>query len=216
MQAPVRNLSGETVENIEISDSVFAVPLNEAVVHQVLVAQQANARQGTASTKSRSQVTGSTRKLYRQKGTGHARAGSITSPVRRGGGIVFGPLPRDYRQATPKKMRRLALRCVISAKLKDNEIIIVDKFGMEEPRTKQMVNALETLGVGATTLILTAGVEENVVKSARNIPGTKTLPVNLLNVVDILSFRTLLMTVDAVRKAEELWGEKEVAASASI
>ncbi len=216
MQVPVRNLSGEIVDNIEVSDSVFAVPLNEAVVHQVLVAQQANARQGTASTKTRGEVSGSTRKLYRQKGTGHARAGSIKSPLRRGGGIIFGPKPRDYRQSTPKKMRRLAIRCVLSAKLSDNEMVVLDKFGMEEPRTRQMVNALEALGVGSTALVVTSGVDENVVKSARNIPGVKTMPVNLLNVVDILSFRTLLMTLDAVRQAEELWGESEVAANASI
>ena len=208
MQVPVYNLDGEEVEKIEISDQVFGVPFNEAVVHQVMVGQLENARQGTASTKTRGEVSGSTRKLYRQKGTGSARAGSIKSPLRRGGGIIFGPKPRSYRQAVPKKMRRLALRCVLSAKVRDKELIILEELKLPEPKTKEMVRVLTALKVDSSVLIATSELEENVVKSARNLPGVKTMPASLLNVVDILSYNMLLMTVAAVRKTEELWGER--------
>ncbi|MFC1977121.1 50S ribosomal protein L4 [Chloroflexota bacterium] len=208
MQVPIYNLAGEIVEQIEISDHVFGVPFNEAVVHQVMVGQRANARQGTASTKTRGEVSGSSRKLFRQKGTGSARAGSVKSPLRRGGGIVFGPKPRSYRQAIPKKMRRLALRCVLSSKLRDKELIILEQLKLEQPRTKEMVRILAALGMNSSALIVTSEPEESVVKSARNLPGIKTTPANLLNVVDLFSYKVLLMTVAAVRKAEELWGKK--------
>jgi large subunit ribosomal protein L4 len=207
MQAPVYNLAGEVVTNIEISDKVFGVPFNESLVHQSVLRQQANARQGNASTKTRGNVSGSTRKLYKQKGTGSARAGSIKSPLRRGGGIVFGPHPRDYHQAMPKSMRRLALRCVLSAKLEDGELKILESLKLDEIKTKKMVGILDAMKVDTTTLIVTSVADTNIVKSARNLPGIKTLPANLLNVVDIISHRTLLMEVDAVRKAELLWGE---------
>ena len=207
MQAPVYNLAGEVVTNIEISDKVFGVPFNESLVHQSVLRQQANARQGNASTKTRGNVSGSTRKLYKQKGTGSARAGSIKSPLRRGGGIVFGPHPRDYHQAMPKNMRRLALRCVLSAKLEDGELKILESLKLDEIKTKKMAAILDAMKVDATTLVVTSAANANLVKSARNLPGIKTLPANLLNVVDIISHRTLLMEVDAVRKAEQLWGE---------
>ena len=207
MQAPVYNLAGEVVDNIEISDKVFGVPFNEALVHQSVLRQQANARQGNASTKTRGNVSGSTRKLYKQKGTGSARAGSIKSPLRRGGGIVFGPHPRDYHQAMPKSMRRLALRCVLSAKLEDGELKILESLKLDEIKTKKMAVILDAMKVDSTTLVVTSAADVNVVKSARNLPGIKTLPADLLNVVDIISHRTLLMEVDAVRKAEQLWGE---------
>ena len=218
MQVPVHNVNGKVVDHIEISEHVFGVPFNEAVVHQAMVSQQANARQGTSSTKTRSEVSGSSRKLYAQKHTGRSRAGSIKSPLRRGGGIVFGPKPRSYRQATPRKMRRLALRCVLSGKLRDNQLIILEQLALEQPRTKEMVSILAALGVDSSALIVTSQTEENVVKSARNLPGVMTMPASLLNVVDILSFNRLLMTVAAVRKAEELWGEKltEVGSNAPL
>ena len=207
MQAPVYNLAGEVVTNIEISDKVFGVPFNEALVHQSVLRQQANARQGNASTKTRGNVSGSTRKLYKQKGTGSARAGSIKSPLRRGGGIVFGPHPRDYHQAMPKSMRRLALRCVLSAKLEDGELKILESLKLDEIKTKKVAAILDAMKVDKTTLVVTDTGDVNLVKSARNLPGVKTLPANLLNVVDIISHNTLLMEVDAVRKAEQLWGE---------
>jgi large subunit ribosomal protein L4 len=196
------------VKHIEISDQVFAVPFNQAVVHQALVRQRANARQGTASTKTRGEVSGSSIKLFRQKHTGRARAGSRKSPLRRGGGITFGPHPRSYEQAIPKKMRRLALRCVLSAKASDGELKIVEQLKLEEPKTKEMVRILAALGVDTSALIATSEQEENVIKSARNLPRIKTTPANILNVVDILSYKMLLMTESAVRKAEQLWGER--------
>jgi large subunit ribosomal protein L4 len=195
------------VANIEISDKEFGVPFNEALVHQSVLRQQANARQGNASTKTRGNVSGSTRKLYKQKGTGSARAGSIKSPLRRGGGIVFGPHPRDYHQAMPKSMRRLALRCVLSAKLEDGELKILESLKLDEIKTKRVTAILDAMKVDKTTLVVTDTGDVNLVKSARNLPGVKTLPANLLNVVDIISHNTLLMEVDAVRKAEQLWGE---------
>jgi len=208
MQVPVYSLDGEVIKHIEVSDRVFAAPFNQAVVHQAMVRQQANARQGTASTKTRSEVSGSTKKLFRQKHTGFARAGSRRSPLRRGGGIVFGPKPRSYRQAMPKKMRQLALRCVLSAKAEAKELMVVEQLKFDEPRTKEMAQILAALGADSSALVVTREPEANVAKSARNLPGIKTMPASLLNVVDILSCRTLLMTEAAVRKAEELWGEK--------
>jgi len=207
VQIPVYNLAGEVVKHIEINDMVFAVPFNEGVVHQAMVRQRANARQGTASTKTRSEVSGSTKKLFRQKGTGNARAGSKKSPLRRGGGITFGPHPRSYWQALPKKMRRLALRCAISAKAGDGDLKVLEDLKFEEPKTKKMVQVLAALGVDSSTLIVTSEPEDSVIKSAHNLPRIKTTPANLLNVLDILSYKMLLMTEDAVRKAEQLWGD---------
>ncbi|MBI2287411.1 MAG: 50S ribosomal protein L4 [Chloroflexi bacterium] len=208
MQVPVYNLAGKELEKIEVNEQVFGVPFNQAVVHQVMVAQQANARQGTASTKNRRAVTGSTRKLFRQKGTGSGRAGSITSPLRRGGGIIFGPSPRSYRQELTKKMRRLALRCVLSAKVRDQELMVLEELNFAEPKTRQMAEVLAALGVSSSAIIVTADPEENVVKSARNLPGIKIMPASLMNVVDILSCKMILITVAAVRKAEKLWGDR--------
>ena len=209
MEVPVYSVSGQVVKHIEISDEVFAVPFNEAVVHQAVVRQQANARQGTASTKTRSEVSGSGKKLYRQKHTGMARAGDRRSPTRRGGGIIFGPKPRSYRQEMPKKMRRLALRCALSAKARDAELMVLEKIELDQPKTKEMAGILAALGVSSLALIVTGEPEENVVKSARNLAWIKTMPANMLNVVDILSYKMLLMTEAAVRKAEQLWGPQK-------
>jgi large subunit ribosomal protein L4 len=182
------------------------VPFNEAVVHQALVRQRANARQGTSSTKTRGEVIGSTRKLYRQKHTGMARAGSRKSPTRRGGGVTFGPKPRDYRQDMPKKMHQLAIRCVLSAKARDEELKVVEELKFKQPKTKEMAGVLVALGVDSSALIVTGEPEENVIKSARNLAGIKTMPANILNVADILSYKMLLMTEPAVRQAEKIWG----------
>jgi large subunit ribosomal protein L4 len=206
VKVPVYNLSGEEVRKIEISDKVFGVPFNEAVVHQVVVGLRANARQGTASAKTRGEVVGSTRKLYRQKGTGYARAGSKKSPTRRGGGVTFGPRPRDYRQEIPKKLRRLALRCVLSSKAGEGDLKIVDAFDFKEPKTKQMIAALGALGIESSALIVTQKSEGNVILSSRNIPAITTTPASVLNILDVMSHKTLLMTEAAVRTAEELWG----------
>jgi large subunit ribosomal protein L4 len=205
VQVPVYSPSGETVKNIEISDGVFAVPFNEAVVHQAVIRQKANERQGTASTKTRGEVAGGGKKLYRQKHTGMARAGNRRSPTRRGGGIIFGPEPRSYRQEMPKKMRRLALRCALSAKVRDKELTVLEKLELAQPKTREMEAILAALGVDSSALIVTSKSEENIVKSARNLAGVKVLPASILNVVDILFYQRLLMTEAAVRRAEELW-----------
>lgn len=207
MRVPVYNLAGEVASHIEISDYLFGAPFHRAVVHQVMVAQLANARQGTASTKTRGEVAGSTRKLYAQKHTGRARSGGIRSPLRRGGGIIFGPKPRSYRQALPKKLRHLALRSTLSAKVSEQELVILEDWKLTEPKTKEMVGILAALGVDSSALIVTAAPEENVIKSARNLPQVKTMPASLLNVIDLLNYKRLLMTVAAVRHAEALWGD---------
>jgi large subunit ribosomal protein L4 len=206
VKLPVYNLAGEEVRKIEVSDAVFAVPFNATVVHQVMVGLQANARQGTAATKTKGFIRGSTRKLFRQKGTGNARAGSKKSPLRRGGGVTFGPHPRDYRQQLPRKMRRLALRCVLSAKAGDGELKVLDGFDFTEPKTAQMIEVLLALGIESSALIVTPEPEENVIKSARNIPTVKTMPASIVNVIDVLNYKNLLMTEAAVRVAEKLWG----------
>jgi large subunit ribosomal protein L4 len=206
VQLPVYNLSGEVVRQIEVDDKVFAAPFNEAVVHQVMVGMQANARQGTSSTKTRSMVSGSTRNLFRQKGTGEARAGSAKSALRRGGAITFGPHPRDYRQDTPKKMRQLAIRCVLSAKASDGELKVLDGFNFEGPKTKKMLEVLAALKVESSALVITPESEPNLIKSARNIPQINTSNVNVINILDIMSHKTLLMTEAAVHVAEKLWG----------
>ena len=216
MQIPVYNLTGDVIKQIEISDRLFAVPFNEGVVHQVMVGQRANARQGTASTKTRSEVSGSTRKLHRQKGTGFARAGSRRSSTRRGGGIIFGPHPRSYWQAMPKKMRRLALRCLLSAKVGDGELKVLEELKFDEPKTKQMAQVLASLGANDSTLVITGEPEVSVVKSARNLPGIKTMTANLLSVLDLLSYKIVLITEAAVRKAEELWGTTDGGNDASV
>ena len=204
VQMPVHNVKGEVVDHIELDDDVFGVPQNDAVLHQALVMQLANARQGTASTKTRAQVAGGGRKPFRQKGTGRARRGSETSPLLRGGGIIFGPHPRSYRQAMPKKMRRLALRCALSAKVDGGEMIVVDELALSEPKTKEMASILAALGIGHSTLLVTAEPDLNVYKSARNLEQTKVIPANVLNVVDLLSYRTLVLTVAAVQRVEEM------------
>ena len=207
MQVPVYNVGGEVVKNIEISDAVFAVPFNEAVVHQAMVRQRADGRQGTHDTKTRGEVAGSRKKLFAQKHTGEARAGDSRSPTRRHGGVAFGPHPRDHSKDIPKKMRQLALRCLLSSKVSEGGLKVLDHIIFEAPKTKEMVKLLDVFKIDSKALIVTAVAEQNVVKSARNIPGVKTLPANILNVVDLLSYKTLVMTEDAVRKVEQLWGK---------
>lgn len=210
MQVQVYDLNGKVTRKIEIRDDVFVVPFNEAVVHQALVRQLANRRLGAADTKRRGEVKGSTRKIFAQKHTGRARRGDVRSPLLRGGGVTFGPHPRSYHQDMPKKMRRLALRCVLSGKASGGELKVIEKLELEGPKTKTILDMLVALGIGDSVLIATAETEPNLVKSARNLMGVKTVPAPLLNVAALLSFKDLVMTVDAVRKVEELWGEKAV------
>jgi len=214
VQISVYNNAGQEIDKIEVDEAIFGVQPNEAVVHQALVRQLANSRQGTADTKTRREVSGSSRKLYKQKHTGMARAGNRRSPLRRGGGVIFGPHPRSYRQAMPKKMRRLAIRSILSAKVAGEELKVIDSFGLEEPKTKQMAQVLQALGIESSALLVTAELDMTVYKSARNITMIKTLPVGMLNVVDLISHNTLLMTVDAVRQVEAMLGEERSVAEA--
>lgn len=208
MQVPVYNSGGEVVKQIDISEDIFALPLNRAVVHQALVRQQANLRQGTASSKSRSEVSGSTRKLFRQKHTGYARAGSRKSPIRRGGGLAFGPKPRSYQQMMPRKMRQLALKSVLSTKAKDEELKILEQINLKIPRTKDIVQILYSLNIQSSVLIVLDKPDSNVIKSCRNLSQVKTILANLINVVDLISYKMILMTEAAVRQIELLWKDK--------
>jgi large subunit ribosomal protein L4 len=207
MQVPVYSLKGEVVEQIELSQAVFDLPFNEAVVHQAMARQLANKRQGTASTKARSEVKGSTRKLYVQKHTGRARRGNIKSPLLRGGGVAFGPKPRSYHQAIPKKMKRLALKCLLSAKAREGNMKLVQELDLEAAKTKDMIRVLSSLGIDSPTLVLTAESTPAVVKSAANVPGVKVIPSALINAVDLLSHEKLIATVPAIRNIEQIWGE---------
>ncbi len=204
---PVYSLKGEVVDQMQLSESVFGLPFNGAVVHQAMTRQLANRRQGTAATKARSEVKGSTRKLYAQKHTGRARRGNVKSPLLRGGGVVFGPNPRTYRQAMPKKMRRLALKCLLSAKVREGNMRLVQELDFEEARTRYMVATLSSLGSDSSVLILTDRSTPAVVKSAANLPRVKVLPSALVNVLDLLSHEMLIATVPAIRNIEQIWGE---------
>ena len=204
---PVYTLNGEVVDQIELSQAIFDLPFNGVVVHQAMAGQLANRRHGTASTKTRGEVKGSTRKLYRQKHTGRARRGDIKSPLLRGGGVVFGPKPRNYRQSMPRKMRRLALKCLLSAKVREGNIRLVQELDFKGPKTKDMINVLSSLGIDSSTLVLTAQSTPNVVKSAANLPEVKVLPSALINVLDLLSYEMLVATVPAIHNIEQIWGK---------
>lgn len=206
MRLSVYDTSGNEVDQIDVDDAVFGIEPNRAVVHQALVAQQANQRQGTANTKTRGEVRGSTRKIRRQKGTGRARQGSIRAPHHRGGGIVFGPKTRDYSQRLPKRMRRLAIRSVLSARAQEGSLKVVNGLSFDKPGARQMAETLQALGLDRSVLIVTGEPDERVKLSARNLSGADVLPAAYLNVGDMLAHRYLLLTVDAVRRAEALWG----------
>ena len=207
MQVPVYNREGDTAEKIELREDIFGLPFNEAVVHQAVVRQRANERQGTASTRTRGEVTGSTRKLFAQKHTGRARRGDIRAPMLRGGGVAFGPKPRSYRQAMPRKMRRLALKCVLSAKLKEGEMKVLEDFDFPQPRAKGMVDILSALGVDSKVLVITGEVSPGVVRSAGNLVGVKVIPAPTINILDLTGYKILLLTVSAVQSIERIWGE---------
>jgi large subunit ribosomal protein L4 len=194
----VLNMHGEEVGDVELDPSVFAVPINVAVMHQAVKMQLANARQGTADTKTRGEVAGGAVKPWRQKGTGRARQGTIRSPLWIKGGVVFGPHPRRYTQKMPRKMRRLALKSALAAKLLDTRLILVDELSMDEPKTRDMITILQSVGAGPSTLILLAEPNRNVELSARNLPGIKILQANNLNVADLLNHDYLVITRSAL------------------
>ena len=201
----VYNIEGKKVSNIELADSVFGIEPNEKIVHSVLVNYLANQRQGTSNTKTRAEVAGGGRKPWKQKGTGRARQGSIRSPQWFKGGIALGPKPRDYSYRLNKKERRLAIRSVLSSKVLENNLVVVDSMNFDAIKTKNMVSALNNLKVEGKTLIVLPEKNENVQKSARNIEGVKTSLVNTINVYDLLKYNKLVLTVDAVKSLEEVY-----------
>ncbi len=201
----VVDMEGKQVGTVDLSDSIFGIQPNEAVMHQVVLSYLAAQRQGTQSALTRSEVSGGGRKPWRQKGTGRARQGSTRAPQWTHGGIVFAPKPRDYRFTVNKKERRLALKSALSVKAAENEIIVVDSIKTDEYKTKKMVAMLNAIGAEKKTLIVLPEVDSMVIMSAKNIPGVKTAQVNTINVYDILNADKLVIAKDAVRKIEEVY-----------
>ena len=201
----VYDLNGKKVSDIELAENVFGIEPNEAIVHSVLKNYLANQRQGTQSTKTRSEVSGGGRKPWRQKGTGRARQGSTRAPQWIKGGIALGPKPRSYRYTVNKKERRLAIRSVLSSKVLEKELTVLDKIELKEIKTKSMVKALSALKLEGKTLIVLPENNTNVVMSARNIEGVKTISANNINVFDLLKYNNLVLPVDTVKKVEEVY-----------
>ena len=200
----VYNIEGKKVSDMELNESVFATEVNQYALHQVVVALLANKRQGTQSTKTRSEVRGGGIKPWRQKGTGRARQGSIRAPQWIKGGVVFAPKPRDYRMSIPKSMRRVAMLSALTSKVQNDEMVVLDSLTLEAPKTKEVVKMLNAFNA-KKTLIITAEANETVYKSARNIEGVAVLPVNNINVYDLLKYPKVIMTKDAVSKIEEVY-----------
>ena len=199
------NIQGEQVGEVELSDNVFGAVIRPDIMHRAVVSYLANQRQGTASTLTRSEVAGGGRKPWRQKGTGRARHGSIRSPIWRKGGITFGPKPRSFKTAMPKKLKRFALKSALSAKVEAEKLILLDDLSMEAPKTKEIISILNNLKADNKSLIVLASKEENVEKSARNLPGVKTTLVTMLNVYDILNHDNLIITKEAAERLEEVY-----------
>lgn len=202
----VVNLTGSEVGEIELSDKVFGIEPNESVLFEAIIAQRASLRQGNHKVKGRSEVSGGGRKPWRQKGTGRARQGSIRSPQWRGGGIVFGPVPRSYSYKLPKKVRRLALLSALSSKVREESIVVVDALSFDAPKTKEFTKVLKDLSIAKKALFVTADLDENVALSARNIAGITVLPASGINVLDLVGHDQLVMTKAAVEKVEEVLG----------
>ena len=204
MKADVLNIKGEVVKSVELKDDIFGIEPNEPVVHQVVVAYLANQRQGTQSAKTRAEVSGGGKKPWRQKGTGRARVGSSRNPVWRHGGIAFAPKPRDYDQAVNKKVKRLAMKSVFSAKVIDKELFILDELKFAEPKTKEMIAVLNNLNIGKTLVVIDEN-DKNVVKSVSNIPTAKCTLVSTLNVYEMLKYDNLLITEASLAKIQEVY-----------
>lgn len=200
----VRNLAGEQVDQITVSDEVFAAPINVPLMHQAVVRIQAGWRLGTQKAKTRGEVSGGGAKPWRQKGTGRARQGSRVSPLWRGGGVTFAPRPRSYDQRMPKKMRRQATRSALSSRLADQGVVVVSSLVPDSPRTKRMVEALTKLEVGGKVMLVDQRFADETVRSARNIPGVAFKPASTMNIVDVLNHDYLVFSVDALRELERL------------
>jgi len=206
MLVPVRNMAGETVGKVELRDDIFSAPVNRALMHQALVRQLANARLGTHKTKTRGEVRGTTRKVWRQKGTGRARHGSMKVNLWRGGGITHGPVPRSYGKKMLRKMRRAAYRSALSVKAQGNQIVVVDALGMSNPKTREMVELVDRLGLDGSVLIMLSERNENVERSVRNLPDVKTLRANYLNIRDLLGYDYLLIPQKSLEVIEDILG----------
>jgi len=206
MLVSVRNMAGETVKEMELNDAIFGIEPHQAVMHQAMLRQQANARLGTADTKTRSEVSGGGRKPWKQKHTGRARQGSTRSPQWRHGGVVFGPHPRSYAQQMPRKMRRLALRSALSVKAAEGSLVLLDDLVMQAPKTRDMLTILDSLQVPSSALIVLPERDANIEISARNIPDVKTLMATCMNVIDILKYDTLILPVKALLVIEQILG----------
>ena len=201
----VYNVNGKKVSTVDLKEEIFGIEPNEAVVHTVLVNYLANQRQGTQSTKTRSEVRGGGRKPWRQKGTGRARQGSIRAPQWIKGGIALGPKPRSYKYRVNKKERQLAIKSLLSSKVLENNLVVVDKFDFKEIKTKQMATAMKNLKVEEKAFVVLASSDEKVQKSARNLENVKTGSVNTINVYDLLRYKKLVLTVDTIKKLEEVY-----------
>ena len=201
----VYNIEGKKVSTVDLKEEIFGIEPNEEIVHSVLVNYLANQRQGTQSTKTRSEVRGGGRKPWRQKGTGRARQGSIRAPQWIKGGIALGPKPRSYKYKVNRKERRLAIKSLLRYKVLENDLIVVDKFNFKEIKTKQMVNAMNNLKITDKAFVVLASSDEKVQKSARNIENVKTGSVNTINVYDLLRYKKLVLTVDSIKKLEEVY-----------
>jgi large subunit ribosomal protein L4 len=209
MQAPLKNMQGQEVGTVELPDEIFNIEPNQTVMHQALVRQLANKRQGTHKTKTRGEVRGGGRKPWRQKGTGRARQGTIRAPQWRGGGAVFGPSPRSYTKRMPRKMRRLALRSALSVKAADEQIVVLDELSFDAPRTKDMVAVLDALGVERNALLLLPEADDIIELSTRNIPYVKMLRANYINVRDLLGYQTVIMPRQAIDVIADFLGETD-------
>jgi large subunit ribosomal protein L4 len=203
----VLNMRGEQVGDMDLDESIFGVDINVAVMHQAIKMQLANARQGTADTKTRGEVAGGAAKPWRQKGTGRARQGTTRSPLWIKGGVTFGPHPRTYVQSMPKKMRRLALKSALVSKLQEDRLIVLDELSMAEPKTKEMIATLQSVGAGPSTLIVLAERNANVERSARNLQGVKTLQATNLNMADLLNHDFIVLTRAALDAISTTYGE---------
>ena len=207
----ILNVSGETVDSIELNESIFGIEPNKNVLHEIVKNYLANQRQGTQSAQTRSEVTATTKKPFRQKGTGRARQGSFKSPILRGGGVIFAPKPRDYSYKLPKKVKLLGLKSALSAKVADQKFIVVDELKMSQPKTKDMINTLINVSESSNkskitkTLIVLENKDQNVLLSARNIPKVQTTFVGMLNVYDLLNHEEIVITKGAIDKLEEVY-----------
>jgi large subunit ribosomal protein L4 len=207
MQVSVMNMSGQQVDTIDLPADIFEVEVNVGLMHQAYVRQMANARQGNVKTKTRSEIRLTKSKWYRQKGTGRARHGAKSAPIFVGGGLAHGPRPRKYTQAMPKQMRRKAIRCTLSALMRDEQLVFVDQLAMDTPKTKDMREMLDRLTGGASVLVLLADANENVQRGISNLPDSQYLRASYLNIRDLLKYDKVIVPLDALEVIQSIWGE---------